>query len=225
MNRSESIKELASALSKAQGMMGPAKKDSVNPFFKSVYSDLASVINAIRDPLSSNGLSYTQDPGVEDTGWVYVETTLMHESGEWKSSMLRMMPTKSDPQGIGSCITYIKRYSLQAILGVPSDDDDGNAATRTSSKKEEKPYDEKLLSKWTEYANSAPDADILKSVWINGSKEFKAAGDAQGAAQFRKLVTGIGETMKALAKEKAAEMHNDQASEFQKEIPEAEIQF
>ena len=129
MNSSESIKELAAALAKAQGSMGAAIKDAANPFFKSKYSDLASVIEAIKKPLSENGLSFVQGTDFDDTSAVIVETMLMHSSGEWLSSRIRMTPVKPDPQGIGSCITYAKRYGLQALIGVPSDDDDGNAAT------------------------------------------------------------------------------------------------
>jgi len=129
MNKSESIKELASALAKAQGAMGAAIKDAANPFFKSKYSDLASVIEAIKKPLADNGLSFVQGTDFDDTSAVIVETMLMHSSGEWLSSRIKMTPAKPDPQGIGSCITYAKRYGLQALIGVPSDDDDGNAAT------------------------------------------------------------------------------------------------
>lgn len=129
MNRSESIANLAGALAKAQGQMESAKKDSTNPFFKSKYADLASVIDAIKKPFSTNGLSYSQDAETEEGGAVVVETIIMHESGEWKSSRLRMLPVKSDPQGIGTCITYARRYGLQAAAGVPAEDDDGNAAS------------------------------------------------------------------------------------------------
>lgn len=116
--------------------MESAKKDSSNPFFKNKYADLASVVDAIKKPFSQNGLAYTQDAGCDETGYVAVETTIMHESGEWKSSILRMRPVKDDPQGIGSCITYARRYGLQCAAGVPADDDDGNAASGNGEKKE-----------------------------------------------------------------------------------------
>lgn len=132
MNKSETIGALAAALAKAQGVMGAAHKDSNNPFFKSKYADLASVIDAIKAPFSSNGLSFVQCTDFDDAA-VIVETVLMHSSGEWISGRLRMMPVKNDPQGIGSCVTYAKRYGLQAMVGVPSDDDDGEAATRSAS--------------------------------------------------------------------------------------------
>ncbi len=128
MNKSESIKELATALCKAQNEMKFAVKDAANPFFKSRYADLASVIEAIKVPFANNGISFVQGTDFEDTA-VIIETMLMHSSGEWLSSRLKMQPIKNDPQSVGSAITYGKRYGLQAIAGVPSDDDDGNAAT------------------------------------------------------------------------------------------------
>ena len=132
MNKSETIGQLALALSKAQGQMKFAAKDANNPFFKSKYADLASVIEAIKIPLSANGIAFVQATDFEDSA-VIVETILLHESGEWISGKLRMQPTKNDPQGVGSAVTYAKRYGLQAIAGVPSDDDDGNAATHQSA--------------------------------------------------------------------------------------------
>ena len=132
MNKSENIGQLAAALAKAQGQMKFAAKDANNPFFKSKYADLASVIEAIKVPLSANGIAFVQATDFEDSA-VIVETILLHESGEWISGKLRMQPTKNDPQGVGSAVTYAKRYGLQAIAGVPSDDDDGNAATHQSA--------------------------------------------------------------------------------------------
>jgi hypothetical protein len=132
MNKSDTIGQLALALSKAQGQMKFAAKDAANPFFKSKYADLASVIEAIKVPLSANGIAFVQATDFEDSA-VIVETILLHESGEWISGKLRMQPTKNDPQGVGSAVTYAKRYGLQAIAGVPSDDDDGNAATHQSA--------------------------------------------------------------------------------------------
>lgn len=139
MKRSESIKELATALAKAQGEMDGAKKDAVNPFFKARYADLASVIDAIREPMSRNGLSHMQFPRVivqEDGKLVEVETLIMHTSGEFVSEILALPIVKYDPQELGKLITYCKRYGLQAALGVPSEDDDGNAANDRGQKKE-----------------------------------------------------------------------------------------
>jgi len=128
VNKSESIKELASALNKAQSEMTGAKKSAYNPFFKSNYSKLSEVIEVSREPLSNNGLSIAQLPLSEDNK-CGVETILMHTSGEWISQKLLVASPKQDPQGYGSCITYCRRYSWQSVLGIPSEDDDGHAAS------------------------------------------------------------------------------------------------
>jgi len=109
--------------------MGGAVKDSKNPFFKSNYADLSSVVQAIKQPFADNGLSYSQFPIYEDK-LVGVETILMHSSGQWISNKLLLPMTKQDPQAAGSAITYARRYALQSIAGIPSEDDDGNASVR-----------------------------------------------------------------------------------------------
>ena len=132
MNKSESIKHLAIAMCSAQSEMGGAAKGAANPFFKSKYADLSSVVQAIKEPFANHGLSYVQFP-VEDGGRVGIETILMHESGEWLSSSFTVQLTKQDAQGAGSAITYCRRYGLQAVAGIPSEDDDGNAASKSKS--------------------------------------------------------------------------------------------
>lgn len=127
MNTSQEIAQLATALSKAQGEMTGAKKGTVNPFFKSKYSDLASVMEAIADPFAKHGLSFVQSPGFDGQN-VTVTTRIMHESGEWIEGTVVLPPTKNDAQGYGSSISYGKRYGLQAMTGCPSIDDDANAA-------------------------------------------------------------------------------------------------
>ena len=130
MNKSESIAGLAAALAKAQGAMKGAIKDSANPFFKSKYADLASVVDAIRAAFSANGLSYIQTVEPSDKDEVRVETTLLHSSGEWISCGVLSLPvSKVDAQGYGSALTYARRYSLSAAVGVAPEDDDGNAAS------------------------------------------------------------------------------------------------
>jgi len=130
MNQSAEIKDLAAALVKAQTELRPALKGSVNPHFCSKYADLQSVWEAARNPLSSNGLSVVQTFVASDGETVTVATTLMHVSGQWVGSELTLKPVKADPQGIGSAITYARRYGLSAILGIVADeDDDGNDAS------------------------------------------------------------------------------------------------
>lgn len=129
MERSESIKSLAAAMCKAQGEMGGAVKGKDNPFFKSKYADLSSVVQAVKEPFANNGLSYVQFP-IHDGDRVGVETILMHDSGEFLTGSFTVKATKQDAQGAGSVLTYCRRYSLQALAGIPSDDDDGNAACK-----------------------------------------------------------------------------------------------
>jgi|TARA_R110002153_G_scaffold233231_1_gene386627 hypothetical protein len=132
MNKSESIKHLAIAMCSAQSEMGGAAKGAANPFFKSKYADLSSVVQAIKEPFANHGLSYVQFP-VEDGGRIGIETVLMHESGEWLSNSFTVQLTKQDAQGAGSAITYCRRYGLQAVAGIPSEDDDGNAASKSKA--------------------------------------------------------------------------------------------
>ena len=127
MNKSESIKNLATALHKAQGQIKHAVKDSKNPFFKSSYADLVSVWDAIRDAFQANGLSISQMPDMDGDKPV-LTSILMHTSGEYLESRILLNPAKNDPQGIGSCVSYFRRYALQSIAGVCADDDDGEAA-------------------------------------------------------------------------------------------------
>lgn len=135
MKTSESIKELAAALCEAQAHMTAAKKDSKNPFFNSNYSDLGSVIKAIKEAFYENGLSYVQSPLMNEMG-VGVTTRLMHKSGEWIEDTLVLPLTKRDPQTAGSAISYSRRYALQSLAGVPSADDDSEfAMERVTNKK------------------------------------------------------------------------------------------
>lgn len=132
-NRSLEIDQLATALAKAQSEIEGAKKDAENPGFKrdgknSTYADLASVWDAIREPLTKNGLSITQWPRTVDSG-VEIDTVLAHASGQWMSSTLWMPVGQTmTVHTVGSAITYGRRYALMAVAGVAPVDDDGNAA-------------------------------------------------------------------------------------------------
>lgn len=133
--QSQTIGELAKALANVQAKLRVAIKDKSNPFFKSKYADLQTVVDTARPLLIENGLSVVQLPG--GTGQqVTVRTVLLHSSGEWLSDDgLTMVPVKTDPQGIASCITYARRYGYMAVIGIVSDDDDDGeeAAGRSSS--------------------------------------------------------------------------------------------
>ena len=127
--QSESIANLAKALSIVQGKLTYAKKDSENPFFKSKYADLESVWDACRDLLSANGLAVVQLPGEYFEGTMALTTIITHSSGEWISQQMSLPVTKPDAQGAGSALTYMRRYALAAAIGVVQADDDGNAAS------------------------------------------------------------------------------------------------
>jgi len=141
MAASEQLNELAAALSKTQAMLQGAVKDAKNDHFKSRYADLASCWDACREALAANGLSVVQLP--EGDGSVVTMTTmLIHTSGQWVSCTGTFRPTKADPQGLGSCITYARRYQLCAVVGISPEDDDGNAASepvKQQAKPERKP--------------------------------------------------------------------------------------
>ena len=136
---SQNLNELATAMAKAQAEIGTARKDAENPFFKKPYADLASIWEACRSPLSKHGLSIVQLPfasGRQVTVW----TMLLHSSGQFISGELTMSAVKDDPQSIGSCLTYLRRYSLAAVAGVAPAEDDGNAAAGN------RPYSEHRFS-------------------------------------------------------------------------------
>lgn len=136
MIQSDSVKSLADALCKAQAEIKGAVKDTTNPFFKSKYADLASVVEAIREPLAKNGLSYIQVSHERDNAAAF-ETRIFHSSGEWVSCGVMSVPVnKADAQGFGSSATYCRRYSLSAAFGVAPEDDDGNAASKAAPKKD-----------------------------------------------------------------------------------------
>ena len=129
IRQSETIGAIAGALAKAQAEMKSAKKNQDNPYFKSVYADLASCYEACREPLTKNGIAVVQ--GIEDSTdgeSVTLNTMLLHSSGEWLSSSLRMPLLKKDPQAVGSVITYARRYGLSAAIGLASEDDDAESA-------------------------------------------------------------------------------------------------
>ena len=140
MNTSPTIKELALALHKAQKNIKAALKDSTNPHFRSKYADLSSVIDAVKQPLLDQGIVFLQGVSGVENG-VAVETVLLHVSGEWMSSKLEIPASKHDAQGYGSAITYGRRYGLQAMCGVPTEDDDGNAATASAPRPTTVPQD------------------------------------------------------------------------------------
>jgi len=122
------MKDLAAALAKAQAAMKPALKDSTNPHFKSKYADLTSVWEACRDALTKNGLSVAQVTEF-DGELTWIRTILLHSSGEMLEGRYPLRPVQNTPQGMGSAMSYARRYALAAMVGVVADDDDGQAAS------------------------------------------------------------------------------------------------
>lgn len=141
--QSSSIKEIAKALLNAQSVMGNAPKTSANPFFKSKYADLNSVREACMTILNDAKISVIQ-PTVFLEGKPFVKTMLVHESGEWICGYTEIVCAKpNDAQAHGSGVTYARRYGLQSLVNIGSEDDDGNAAS-TPGTPAEKPQIEWL---------------------------------------------------------------------------------
>ena len=124
--KSPEINKLAEALAKTQSELEGAKKESTNPFFKSSYADLHAVIKSSFPYLSKNGLSVSQGNEVVK-GAVVVTTLLMHSSGQWLRSKIKLPLSKVDAQGVGAAVTYGRRYGLSAIVGIAQYDDDANS--------------------------------------------------------------------------------------------------
>jgi hypothetical protein len=124
------MKNIATALVKAQKAFGPALKSSTNPHFKSRYADLSACVEAVIEGLNEAGIALIQRTSEDLTG-VTVETVFVHESGEMlECGKLHVPASKQDPQGYGSALTYARRYSLMAACGIAPEDDDGNAGSR-----------------------------------------------------------------------------------------------
>ena len=124
--KSPELDKLAAALAKAQSEMEGAKKESTNPFFKSSYADLHAVIKSAFPHLSKYGLSVSQGNEIIPNA-ICVTTTLMHASGQWLRSKVKLPLSKVDAQGVGAAITYGRRYGLSAMVGVAQYDDDANS--------------------------------------------------------------------------------------------------
>lgn len=180
--KSESVQKLAAALAKAQGEVENPHKTAENSHFRNRYADLAEVINTVRPVFAKHGLSVVQMPGWDD-GRVTVETTLLHESGEWITGTASTPIAKADPQGVGSACTYLRRYSLAAVCMVAQEDDDGNGASRPQSNGESQSRPQsngnggaKATPKQLEYLDS-----------LMGSSVFT---EEERAAVGRKIATG-----------------------------------
>ena len=128
--QSAEIGEIAAALSVAQAEINPAEKNATNPHLKNKYANISAIYDAVREVLPKHGLCVVQTMLPTDGTRAHVRTTLAHKSGQWFASECVMpLDRQGGAQGMGSAITYARRYSLSAILGVVADeDDDGNGA-------------------------------------------------------------------------------------------------
>jgi hypothetical protein len=180
MNKSETIASLAAALNKAQAEMSGAKKSAKNPFFKSNYANLEEVINCVKEPFANNGLSFVQFP-ISGDGLAGVETIIMHESGEFIANEFMLKCAKNDPQGLGSAITYARRYGLQSVCGIPSEDDDGEGAMQRKAPA----MSPMTLVSAKDLISKAKDIDGLVAAWnsipinLQQHPDVKASKDSQ----------------------------------------------
>ena len=186
MLKSESIAALAKAIALSQLHVENALKSSTNPHFKSKYADLAEILNTVRPVFSANGIAIVQTPTFE-SGVASVETMLCHESGEFISSVCSSPVSKQDAQGIGSAITYLRRYSLAAMCGIAQEDDDGQNAVAQPQQRQAQP-ERKLSSTEREMGvkdmRAAVDENALKQVWADYHAMAKNIGDRESVEFF-----------------------------------------
>lgn len=164
------MKQIASAMVKAQKEFGPALKTNTNPAFRSKYADLSACVEAVVDALNNNGIALLQQTHECDNG-VIVETVFLHESGETLTSgKLHVPATKQDAQGYGSALTYARRYSLMAACGIAPEDDDGNAAAHQPAKPAPRLSD---IAASIKVLTAAKDIEALNKLWAIESPKFQ----------------------------------------------------
>lgn len=198
MNKSETIGKLAKAIALSQVEVENATKDTKNEFFKSKYADLAAVLNVIRPVFSKHNIAIVQLPSFA-APIASVETMLIHESGEFISSVCSAPVGKQDAQGIGSAITYLRRYSLAAFAGIAQEDDDANASVgKTQPKQVAAPLNEAVIT----HEQVATVREYLVRTNMNEA-EFVAQGGYQSAEQiYAKDYVKVMRILKNLAGEK-----------------------
>jgi hypothetical protein len=228
MRTSDAIDKIATALAAAQGEMDGAKKSARNPFFNSKFADLASVKDALREPFAKHGLSTVQFPQTAYSGtpeafeWtakrsgevrhgvrvfctVTVETRLMHTSGQWLEDSVSAMLPNGDPQAVGSAITYLRRYALQAIAGIATEDDDAETA-QGSDRAERAPVGTLPIQQHPEgylvwldgtfRAAAVLGTTALEQAWLEAPHAYRAHLETHGAE--------LKATLKAIAARKVA---------------------
>lgn len=183
--QSEQINEIAKALAAAQAEITGAKKSGTNPHLKSKYADLEDSWEAIREPLSKNGLSIWQGVVPQDEGPA-LRTLLMHESGQWLESIMPMVfKDASNPQVVGTVISYYRRYALKAAVGLYDTDDDGaSAANQKAKPQQEAPATKVDVDTYMSRIAQCQDVNVLRGIVKTGINEAKAAGDREAQARI-----------------------------------------
>ena len=193
MKNSETIAELAMALAKAQGQIEDATKDGLNPAFRSKYADLAAVRAVIREPLAVNDLAIMQFPRTRQ-GYVEVETMLVHKTGEFVSETLEIPVAKFDAHGIGSGITYGRRYGLMSILCLAAVDDDGNAAVEKApappAKKAVSPKETAALALEMKAA-AEQGKEALTAKWRSLTQDQRQIFDPEAVAELKQIAASV----------------------------------
>ncbi len=198
MNTSEQINEVATALAKAQGQITGALKDSTNPHFKSSYADLASIWDACRSALSSNGLAVVQMTDKSDKDEVIVVTRIMHSSGQWIEGTLALPVSKADAQGYGSALTYARRYGLAAAVGIAQVDDDGNLASAARPSKQHS-IDPGTAADMLASLDEAVSLDDLRKRTAGAMSIAQQNGDAETHRKIKEKSVKVAERLKVPA--------------------------
>ena len=176
---------LAGALAKAQAEMGKALKQNTNPAFRSKYADLGSVMDACLPALNKHGIAVIQ-PTVDDESGRYVETVLLHDSGETLRCRVPLIVQKNDMQGYGSAVTYARRYGLMCMAGIAPEDDDGNAAAQAAPKREEDPRGPSPAQIAIDAIAAADTLDALAAIWRDLPAYVKTTPSVAAAKDKRK---------------------------------------
>ena len=178
MNTSTTIAKISAALVKAQSEMSNAKKDAVNPFFKKNYADLNAIREAVLPVLNSHGISSIQPMCVID-GAFFVETILLHETGEYISSLTPVINDKpNDSQRHGSGVSYARRYALQSIVNIGAEDDDGNTQAKPGQQpaaiKQPEPANKEVITSWVANVAVPENLEQLSLYWESAPVEVRA---------------------------------------------------
>ena len=220
ISHSEEIKDFVAALAKAQGSIKPAVFNRINPHFKSCYADFASCMEACRIPLSENGIATIQYCETVD-GKLNLVTMLAHVSDQWMKSEFPLISAKMDSQGIGSAMTYAKRYSLCGMVGIVADeegDDDGEAAVGRGKTVPQKAYAKETASKKEDQENkkiTEKQVMVLKILeekldeeckqklyaWLNSSYNINCIEDVL-AENFSRVFTGFENALRFMEQQK-----------------------